>query len=107
MPTIKDESSNEILAYKLLKNITLHIATDTIKSLVNNHKDLLRKDSFIHSDQVAHYTTPAFQKLLKKYNIGQSLLRRGNCGDNAPEESFFGHMKDEIYLKIYTSFKGL
>ncbi len=22
--------------------------------------------------------------------------RRGNCWDNAPQESFFGHMKDEI-----------
>ena len=24
------------------------------------------------------------------------MSRRGNCGDNAPQESFFGHMKDEI-----------
>lgn len=24
------------------------------------------------------------------------MSRRGNCWDNAPQESFFGHMKDEI-----------
>ena len=28
------------------------------------------------------------------------MSRRGNCRDNAPQESFFGHMKDEIGDKI-------
>ena len=35
----------------------------------------------------------------QKYNLGQSMSRRGNCWDNAPQESFFGHMKDEIDYK--------
>ena len=26
------------------------------------------------------------------------MSRRGNCWDNAPQESLFGHMKDEIHL---------
>ncbi|MGL4760002.1 MAG: IS3 family transposase, partial [Sarcina sp.] len=39
------------------------------------------------------------QKLLKKNKLGQSMSRRGNCWDNAPQESFFGHMKDEIIFK--------
>ena len=28
------------------------------------------------------------------------MSRRGNCWDNAPQESFFGHMKDEIVDRI-------
>lgn len=28
--------------------------------------------------------------------LRQSMSRKGNCWDNAPQESFFGHMKDEI-----------
>ena len=28
------------------------------------------------------------------------MSRKGNCWDNAPQESFFGHMKDEIGDKI-------
>ena len=28
------------------------------------------------------------------------MSRRGNCWDNAPQESFFGHMKDEIEGKV-------
>lgn len=27
------------------------------------------------------------------------MSRRGNCWDSAPQESFFGHMKDEIVYK--------
>ena len=26
----------------------------------------------------------------------QSMSKRGNCWDNAPQESFFGHFKDEV-----------
>jgi transposase InsO family protein len=58
--------------------------------------DSLHSDAFIHSDQGSDYTSPRYQKLLKKYELGQSMSRRGNCWDNAPQESFFGHLKDEV-----------
>ena len=67
----------------------------------------LHKDALIHSDQGSHYTSPKFQKLLKHYNLGQSMSRRGNCWDNAPQESFFGHMKDEIDYKSCTTLSQL
>ena len=35
------------------------------------------------------------------------MSRRGNCWDNAPQESFFGHMKDEIDYKNCVSFNEL
>ena len=28
------------------------------------------------------------------------MSRRGNCWDNAPQESFYGHMKDELTDKM-------
>lgn len=99
LSTIKDASTNEILAYHLSDRITLDIATNTIHKLINNKNFKLLSDTFIHSDQGSHYTSPTFQKLLRKYKLGQSMSRRGNCWDNAPQESFFGHMKDEIDYK--------
>jgi putative transposase len=99
LSTIKDSSTNEILAYQTSDRITLDIALDTIKNLVKTKRITLTKDTFIHSDQGSHYTSPIFQKLLRKHKLGQSMSRRGNCWDNAPQESFFGHMKDEIDLK--------
>lgn len=107
LSTIKDASTNEILSYHLSQRITLDIATTTIEKLVKKHKSLLHKDAFIHSDQGCHYTSPIFQRLLKKHKLGQSMSRRGNCWDNAPQESFFGHMKDEIDYKSCSTFKEL
>lgn len=104
LSTIKDGSSNDILAYHTSENITLDIATTTINKLMAEHKDSLSKDAFIHSDQGVHYTSPKFQSLLKENTLGQSMSRRGNCWDNAPQESFFGHMKDEVDFKSFQTF---
>lgn len=107
LSTVKDASTNEILAYHLSDRITLDIATKTIHKLVNNKKKTLHADAFVHSDQGSHYTSPKYQKLLKKYGLGQSMSRRGNCWDNAPQESFFGHLKDEVDYQSCKTLKEL
>lgn len=99
LSTVKDGSTNEILAYNVSDSLRISIVTDTILNLKKNRKIKLTKDAFIHSDQGAHYTSPIFQRLVKKCGLGQSMSRRGNCWDNAPQESFFGHFKDEAYIK--------
>ncbi|MFL2144311.1 transposase, partial [Ruoffia sp. FAM 20857] len=43
-------------------------------------------------------TSVKFQYLVENNGLIQSMSRRGNCWDNAPQESFYGHMKDEIDL---------
>lgn len=35
------------------------------------------------------------------------MSRKGNCWDNAPQESFFGHMKDVVDFKSCSTFKEL
>jgi transposase InsO family protein len=99
LSTVKDGSTNEILAHHISDKMTLDIATDTMHKLVNNRQIQLTETAFIHSDQGCHYTSPVFQTLVKSYNLSQSMSRRGNCWDNAPQESFFGHFKDEAYIK--------
>ena len=107
LSTIKDSSTNEILEYNLSNSLTIDIVTETINNLIKSKPFKLPKDAFIHSDQGSHYTSPIFQKLLKKNNLGQSMSRRGNCWDNAPQESFFGHMKDEVDYKNCTTIEEL
>ncbi|MGL4874575.1 MAG: IS3 family transposase [Romboutsia sp.] len=107
LSTIKDSSTNEILSYDLSKGLQIDIVINTVNKLMNCNGINLHKDAFIHSDQGSHYTSPTFQKHLKKYKLGQSMSRRGNCWDNAPQESFFGHMKDEIDYKKCNTFDEL
>jgi putative transposase len=99
LSTIKDSSTNEILAYTVSSRMTLEIATNTLEKLMKNKRVKIAEGAFIHSDQGVHYTSPTFQKHLRKLGLGQSMSRRGNCWDNAPQESFFGHFKDEAYIK--------
>ena len=35
------------------------------------------------------------------------MSRRGNCWDNAPQESFFGHFKDEAYISSCKTYDEL
>ena len=107
LSTIKDASTNEVLAYHFSNRLTLDIATETIEKLIRSNNTLVHPEAFIHSDQGVHYTSPKYQRLLKKYKLGQSMSRRGNCWDNAPQESFFGHMKDEIDYKNCKTFEEL
>ena len=105
LSTIKDGSTNEILSYELSDRLTLDIAINTVEKLMNNKQVQLSKEAFIHSDQGVHYTSPKFQNKVKEYGLGQSMSKRGNCWDNAPQESFFGHMKDEVDFKSCTTFE--
>ena len=106
LSTVLDASTNEVLAYNLSKSLQMDIVTNTIDNLLNT-TSFLHKDAFIHSDQGSHYTSPIFQKKLKEKGIGQSMSRRGNCWDNAPQESFFGHLKDETNIKECETFEDL
>jgi putative transposase len=103
LSTIKDSSTNEIMAYHVSDRITMDLATDTLVQLKKNRRFQTANGAFIHSDQGTHYTHPDFQKLVKKMGLRQSMSRRGNCWDNAPQESFFGHFKDEVSIKFCTT----
>jgi putative transposase len=107
LSAIKDGSTGEILAYHVSERMTIGLATDTLKKLKRNKHFKKAKDALIHSDQGVHYTHPDFQKIVKKLRLRQSMSRRGNCWDNAPQESFFGHLKDEASIKACTTLDEL
>ncbi|MGG6314635.1 IS3 family transposase [Paenibacillus macerans] len=107
LSTILDASTGELLAHNLSTTLHLPLATETVKLLTKQRRVKLHEKAFIHSDQGSHYTSPLYQKLLKSKGLGQSMSRRGNCWDNAPQESFFGHMKDHIKSRNFKNFTEL
>lgn len=107
LSTIKDAYTKEILAWALSTNMEEDFVLDTIKMLLNNHKSELKTNSLVHSDQGIHYKVLLFQELLKNNDLRQSMSRKANCWDNAPQESFHGHMKDEIDLNSCKTFEDV
>jgi transposase InsO family protein len=49
-----------------------------------------------HSDRGKQYAAGGYQILLREYGIVCSMSRKGDCWDNAPMESFFGTLKQEL-----------
>lgn len=96
LSTIIDGFTKQVLSYVLSENLKVDFVLQTVEQLIENHGISLSKETIIHSDQGAHYSSYSFIEIVNNYNLRQSMSRRGNCWDNAPQESFFGHMKDEI-----------
>lgn len=99
LSVIKDAFTEQILSYVLSESLELDFVLLTVKQLIDTHGESLETDALLHSDQGCHYTSIRYRELLTNYEIRQSMSRRGNCWDNAPQESFFGHMKDELKVK--------
>lgn len=96
LSTILDAMTREILAYRLSPSLEVSFVLETVDALVRDYGSQLDNTTIVHSDQGCHYTSYAFIQKLKDNEFLQSMSRKGNCWDNAPQESFFGHMKDEV-----------
>jgi putative transposase len=64
------------------------------------------KGVMFHSDQGTQYTSLSFRQQLWRYQMVQSMSRRGNCWDNSPMERFFRSLKTEWVPEVgYESFE--
>jgi transposase InsO family protein len=107
LSAIKDAVTRQCLAHVLSKSLKEDFVLETIEQLMENHGISMHAKSLVHSDQGPHYTSVKFIELLKDKGLRQSMSRRGNCWDNAPQESFFGHMKDELRINKKMSFEEI
>ena len=100
LSVILDAFTKQVLSYVLSPSLELDFVLETVNILIESHGISLDAETLIHSDQGCHYTSKKFRQIVNDSNLQQSMSRRGNCWDNAPQESFFGHMKDEIGYMI-------
>ena len=80
-------------------SLSMRIVYRTLWKLKEALDGNVHPEAMIHSDQGFHYTHPKYQALVKAMQLTQSMSRRGNCLDNAPIESFFGHFKADVDYK--------
>lgn len=101
---IMDAYTKQVLSYTLSPSLEVDFVLDAVNLLIREHGISLHAETIIHSDQGCHYTSCKFIELVERNDLRRSMSRRGNCWDNAPQESFFGHMKDLIDLTGDPSF---
>jgi len=95
---IMDAYTKEVLACVCSISCETDFVLDAVNQLMERYGPELKTNVLIHSDQGCQYTSSKFVTILSDFGLRQSMSRRGNCWDNAPQESLFGHMKDEIRL---------
>ncbi len=107
LSVIKDIATGEVVAWHLTVHLEMSLVMETVEKLKKHDMIATLKDVLIHSDQGFHYTNPQFIGQIKSLNMAQSMSRKGNCIDNAPIESFFGHLKDDADYKNCKTFSEL
>jgi len=107
LSTILDAFTKEVLSYVLSESLEVDFVLETVNQLIDKHGIALTTKTLVHSDQGCHYTSYSFIQILKDKELRQSMSRKGNCWDNAPQEGFFGHMKDEIDLSRCKTFNDV
>lgn len=50
----------------------------------------------LHSDRGSQYCAHDYRKFADQFGLRVSMSRRGNCYDNAPMESVWGSLKNEL-----------
>ena len=107
LAVFKDLCTKEIVAQNISSRIDINLTNKALERCLRKLSKEKKSGLLIHSDQGFHFTHISFRQRLEKNGVTQSMSRKGNCIDNAPVESFFGHIKDNISLKDCKNLKDV
>lgn len=87
-----------VLGLAMDTNMKAELCVKKLENALNAYPDL--EGAILHSDRGTQYTSDAYRKAIRDYNIRQSMNSAGGrCHDNARCESMWARMKTE-HLEI-------
>jgi transposase InsO family protein len=90
----KDVCSGEVVGYAMSNRINRTLVSQSLFRAVASKRP--PKGLIHHSDRGSQYCSLDYQKLIEQFGMTSSMSRKGNCYDNAPMESFWGTLKQEL-----------
>jgi putative transposase len=90
----KDLFTGQIVGYAMSNRMTKNLVSQSLFRAVASQRP--PAGLIHHSDRGSQYCAAEYQGLLKQFKMKASMSRRGNCYDNAPIESFWGVLKNEL-----------
>ena len=90
----KDIFNGEIVGYAMGERITKNLVSESLFRATAAKRPA--KGLIHHSDRGSQYCALQYRKLLEQFGMTASMSRKGNCYDNAPMESFWGTLKQEL-----------
>jgi transposase InsO family protein len=91
---VKDVFTCELVGYAMGERMTQELVSQALFRAVQQKRPA--PGLIHHSDRGSQYCSYNYQQLLEQFGMKASMSRRGNCYDNAPIESFWGTLKNEL-----------
>ena len=90
----KDLFNGEIVGYAMGERLTRNLVGESLLRALSTRRP--RKGLLHHSDRGSQYCSQDYRALLRESGLEASMSGSGNCYDNAPMESFWGILKQEL-----------
>ena len=90
----EDLFARKVVGYSMGTTLEASLATDALTMAIGQRHP--PAGLIHHSDRGSQYASGDFRKLLARHGLRCSMSGKGNCYDNAPMESFFGTLKNEM-----------
>jgi putative transposase len=91
---VKDVFTCEIVGYSMSERMTQELTGQALFRAAQQKRPMA--GLIHHSDRGSQYCSHSYRTLLEQFGMKASMSRRGNCYDNAPMESFWGSLKNEL-----------
>jgi putative transposase len=91
---LKDLFTGEVVGYAMSQRMTKELVMQALIRAVAAKRPAA--GLIHHSDRGSQYCAHDYQRLLTQFGMKASMSRKGNCYDNAPIESFWGTLKNEL-----------
>jgi transposase InsO family protein len=99
---IKDLYTCEVVGHAMGARMTTDLVSHALVRAVGAKRP--RPGLIHHSDRGSQYCAQDYQDQLRQFGLTPSMSRKGNCYDNAPMESFWGTLKNElVHHRRYTT----
>ena len=99
LATVIDLYSRKIVGWSMDDTMKVSLVNDALNMAISHRKP--EAGLLWHTDRGSQYASYSHKDLLQKYNIVQSMSRKGNCWDNAVAESFFKSLKSDLVYQTY------
>jgi putative transposase len=90
----KDLFTGEIVGYAMGERLTRNLVSQSLLRAMAAKRPA--EGVMHHSDRGSQYCSQEYVSLLDRYGLQASMSGKGNCFDNAPMESFWGTLKQEL-----------
>jgi len=91
---VKDLATRELIGYAMGSRMTKELTHAALNRAVRYRKP--QPGCIHHSDRGSQYCAITYQCAVVALGMRPSMSRKGNCYDNAPVESFWGALKEEL-----------